>query len=404
MPRRVIILGSTGSIGTQTIEVIEHLNRAGDRFEVVGLAAGMNGALLEEQARRLRVPHVAIATKQRGLDVAAGTKTYRGGNAAEELVRSVDCDLVVSAIVGIGGLSATLAAAELGCDIALANKEALVAAGALIIPFAIDSRSTQSILPVDSEHAALWQCLLSGFRPVEFDPTSRQHATAPPRMRARGLRRATLTASGGPFRTWTLDQMEQATPEQGLNHPTWRMGPKVTIDSASLMNKALEVIEAHWLFGLSPDQIQVLIHPQSIVHAMAEFVDGSVVAQMAAPDMRTPIQRALTWPRCESGVSRTINWGSANRLDFEPPDIARFPALSLAYKVIEAGGTSGAVLNAANEEAVDAFLDHRIGFGEIVRLVEGALADIRWREVHSLADVIAADTEARDWMRFRVPK
>ena len=418
MPRRVIILGSTGSIGTQTLEVIDALNalhargQFPDLYEVVGLAAGRNVAALGEQSHRYPRAKLAIAHQDvRDLAISEqGTsasfpgrllQALHGNDAAEQLVREVQCDLVVAAMVGFAGVPATLAAAELepGPDIALANKETLVAAGKLIVPLIKDPMFQRTILPVDSEHAALWQCLLSGMKPMDWEDNPRLHQYAPPWIEALNLKRAVLTASGGPFRTWTKDQIEKATPEQALNHPTWSMGAKVTIDSASLMNKALEVIEAHWLFGLRADQIDVLVHPQSIVHAMAEFADGSVVAQMAAPDMRTPIHRAMAWPHCVAGISRRIDWRTMSRLDFEPPDLERFPALALARRVIEKGGTSGAILNAANEEAVRAFLDHRIGFGEIARLAARAMEEIPARSIASLADVRDADGAAREWVR-----
>lgn len=389
---RVVILGSTGSIGTQTVEVIEHLNALHGRgltlhrFEIVGLAAGSNAGLVAEQARRLRVPAVAICENGEDPGLPAGTRVLRGAGAAEELVRGVECDLVVAAMVGFVGLPATRAAVELGRRVALANKETLVAAGAIVIPAC--GRSGARLLPVDSEHAGLWQCMEGDKRQATSD-------TTPPCECDERVRRATITASGGPFRTWTKEQIEKATPEQAMKHPTWSMGPKVTIDSASLMNKAMELIEAHWLFGLAAEQLHVLVHPQSLVHAMVEFVDGSVVAQMAAPDMRTPIQRALTWPLCVPGISRTIDWASLKGLEFEEPDLARFPALALGHRVVREGGTSGAVLNGANEAAVEAFVAGRIGFGDIARLVERAMDKIAVRPVRSFEDVREVDAEAR---------
>ncbi len=386
MPR-VIVLGSTGSIGTQTLEVIAHLNRlGGERFEVVGLAAGTNARLLAEQASALGVRALALADEEASVPGCA----FRGPTAAEQLVRAVDADLVVAAMVGMAGLPATLAAIDRRMNIALANKETLVAAGELVRS-RVDAagKGRLGLLPVDSEHAALWQCL-----------AARPHSHSegfPPWMNVAPVRRVILTASGGPFRTWDRAAIAEATPAQALKHPTWTMGRKVTIDSASLMNKALEVIEAHWLFGLSGEQIEVLVHPQSMVHAMVEFTDGSTVAQLAPPDMRLPIQRALAWPDCPAGLSKGPDWTTLARLDFERPDLERFPALALAYRVIERGGTSGAILNAANEAAVGAFLDAdgRIPFGEITRLVVAAMNDVPVHRADTLEAIQAADAAAR---------
>lgn len=392
--RRVIVLGSTGSIGTQTLEVIEHLNALhargefADRFQVVGLAAGRNAELLEAQAQRFGVRQTSLhmlesdqlSFLQEGRSGGGEEwSTRRGAEAATKLVQQVECDIVVAAITGVAGLPATLAAVELGRDIALANKETLVAAGSLIVPAA--RRSGSKLLPVDSEHSGVWQCL------------GNPEAGAPPLALDREIARIILTASGGPFRTWTKDKIDNATVQEALNHPTWSMGKKVTIDSASLMNKALEIIEAHWLFGLSGDKIQAMIHPQSIVHAMVEFADGSVVTQMGAPDMRTPIQHALTWPGRTHGCSKRID--SLTRLDFEEPDVGRFPALKLAYCAIAEGGNSGAVLNAANEAAVLAFLEGRISFGKIAELTRQAMETVPVRAISSLEDVLDADRLAR---------
>jgi 1-deoxy-D-xylulose-5-phosphate reductoisomerase len=253
-----------------------------------------------------------------------------------------------------------------------------------------------------------WQCLLSVLESVsifeQVNYTTILSDCVPPNFNDKTVRRATLTASGGPFREWSIDQLERATPEQALKHPTWTMGAKVTIDSATLMNKALELIEAHWLFGLPASKLDAVIHPQSLVHAIVEFLDGSNVAQLAAPDMKTPIQRALTWPFCLEGCSRRIDWTSLRSLAFEPVDHARFPAVSLAYHVMERGGTSGAILNAANEVAVEAFLAGRTGFRSITRHVEAALADIPTREVRTLADVLETDAAARDFVRGRIER
>ncbi len=386
--RRITILGSTGSIGTQTLGVLAHLNDLHtrgtfpDRFEVAALAAGRNAALLAEQARRWHVREIALADGGAGADRLPGVRLRVGPSAAEQLVHEVPCDVVLAAMVGAAGLPATLAAVELGRTVALANKETLVAAGSLVVPAA--QRSGSRLLPVDSEHSAVWQCLAGPGIPV-----------APPlRLDAR-VSRVVLTASGGPFRTWPRDAMNAALAADALKHPTWTMGAKVTIDSASLMNKALELVEAHWLFGLAPDRLGAVIHPQSIIHAFVEFADGSVLAQAGSPDMRTPIQVALAHPHRVSGLAPRVDPAALSRLDFEPPDPERFPALGLATDVMGAGGTSGAIVNAANEAAVLAFLAGRIRFGRLVPLVRSCLDAATVRPVRTMADVLDADAWAR---------
>lgn len=423
--RKLLILGSTGSIGTQALEVVAHVNdlakagRSPIEFEVVGLAAGKNATLLAEQARRFDVTRLALADTHGDAPTAAlpaHATLARGPLAAESLVREVESDIVLAAMVGSAGVPATLAAIELGRPVALANKETLVAAGELAIR-EVDRRADRcALFPVDSEHAGLWQSLTALHIVGRRDDFKWSLAMTidefrkwlPPNIGTKSLRKAILTASGGAFRTWTKDQIERATPQDALKHPTWNMGAKVTIDSAGLMNKALELIEAHWLFGLSASKLDVLVHPQSIVHAIAEFVDGSSIAQLAPPDMRLPIQRALTWPFMLDGVARRMNWSEMRSLEFSPPDLARFPALGLAYKVLELGGTSGATLNAANEEAVAAFLSddpaHKIGFGAIARVVEAALSDLRVRPLRTLDDVWTAERAAREFVRERIAK
>ena len=376
--RRLILLGSTGSIGTNVLEVVEHLHGQGlRRFEIVGLATGTNAKKLAEQARRFGVGHVAIADGARSPAIEDVDHVYTGPEAAATLIESVarEGDLVVGAMVGSAGLPATLAAIDRGCDIALANKETLVAAGELMMPLV--RRRNVHLLPIDSEHSAIFQCLAAG-RSLEE------------------VQRLVLTASGGPFRTWPLEKLYDASVEEALNHPTWNMGPKITVDSASLMNKALEVVEAHWLFGMAADRIEVVIHPQSIVHSFVEFVDGSVLAQLGPPDMKGPIQYALTWPHRDAGCCRTMDWSKAVDLEFEPVDHERFPALGLAWKVVEAGGNAGAVFNAANEAAVAAFLERRIPFGMISQLVGRVLSVVESGPIESLDDVTRADRLARE--------
>ncbi|MBM4108281.1 MAG: 1-deoxy-D-xylulose-5-phosphate reductoisomerase [Phycisphaerae bacterium] len=396
MERRVIILGSTGSIGTQALGVIAHLNALADagssplRFRVVGLAAGRNADLLAAQARRFAVADLALASSGAAPPDA---RTFRGPNAAEELVRAVECDLVLAAIVGIAGLPATLAAVELGRDVALANKETLVAAGALVIPAA--RRSGARLLPVDSEHSAIGQCLAPC---IQGTPDGKRSCSAAPPLALDGsVHRLILTASGGALRSLPTDRLRAATPEQALKHPTWTMGPKVTIDSASLMNKALELIEAHWLFGAPADRLAAVLHPESVVHALVELVDGSVLAHLAAPDMKVPIQHALTWPHRLPGGGRRLNPLGLGALRFEPVDPDRYPALALAHRAIESGGTAGAILNAANEAAVDAFLrqERPIPFGWIADVAADAMRSIPVKPAASLGAIMEADALAR---------
>lgn len=387
-PRRLIVLGSTGSIGTNTLAVVRHLNGLAQLegrpapFEVVGIAGNSNGRLLAEQAREFQVGAVAVADPAAELDAPKAT-ILRGPDAAHELIDRCAGrgDLVMGAMVGAAGIPATLAAIERGCDIALANKETLVAAGAIVMD-AVRRHGVQ-LLPVDSEHNAIAQCLRSG-RSLEE------------------VRRLVITASGGPFRTWSRERIANASVKDALNHPTWSMGQKVTIDSASMMNKALEVIEAHWLFGLPATQIDAIVHPQSIVHSFVEFLDGSVIAQLSPPDMRTPIQYALTWPARVEGCSRRTDWTSFGGLAFEPVDHDRFPAIQLAWRVVREGRTAGPILNAANEIAVAAFLQGEIPFPRITQLVAEALDAIPTREPRTLSDVLAADAEARAWTSERL--
>lgn len=392
--RRVVVLGSTGSIGAQALQAIEHLNAlaarggASRRFEVVGLAAHSSAGLLATQAERWGAKTVAIADGEAALEVPG--RVIRGGDAAETLVRETAPDLVVGAMVGAAGLPATLAAVEQGCDVALANKETLVAAGEIVAGLA--RRTGSRLLPIDSEHSGLWQCVqgLCG------------GDVAPPCELPASVERAIITASGGPFRLTPLEEMRRATPERALAHPTWSMGPKNTIDSATMVNKGLELIEARWLFDLPAERLGVLVHPQSIVHAIVELADGSSIAQLSAPDMRCPIQLALTWPRREPGCSRRIDWRELSRLDFAEPDAERFPAVGLAMEVIRRGGTAGAVFNAANEVAVAAFRRGEIAFGRIVEVVAETLDALPVRAADAVDAVLGADAEARETARARV--
>ena len=377
--KRLIVLGSTGSIGVNALQVVEHLQQnTRSSIQVVGLAAGSRAEALIAQARRFDVRHVAIADHTLGDQLRTAlpqARVYAGVDAGRQLIEAADPTDVCASVVGSVGLPATIAAARTGATIGLANKETLVASGALFTPLVRDHGAR--LIPIDSEHSAIFQCLDG--RPAE----------------AAGGKRIVLTASGGPFRRAQKRAMDQATIDEALNHPTWKMGPKITIDSATMMNKALEIIEAHWLFGLSPDQIEVIIHPQSIVHSFVEFHDNSVLAQMGPPDMRTPIQYALTFPKRVAGCSRPLNFSTLQRLDFEPPDFEKFGSLRLAYDVIKAGGTAGAIFNGANEAAVAAFLAGNIRFGRIVELVSQVMASIDVRPADCLEAILDADRQAR---------
>jgi 1-deoxy-D-xylulose-5-phosphate reductoisomerase len=370
------LLGSTGSVGTNVLHVVDAFP---DRLRIVGLGAGGNVERLAEQVARYRPRVVSVASPSarealgRLVDLA-GIRVGIGEEGLVAVATEPAAAMVVAAAVGAVGLVPSYRALEAGKDVALANKETLVMAGALMTARARERGAR--LLPIDSEHSALHQCL-DGRRPEE-------------------VRRLVLTASGGPFRTRPRASFDSITPAEALRHPTWSMGRKITIDSATLMNKGLEVIEAHWLFGVPAAAIEVLIHPQSIVHSMVEFVDGNVLAQLGVTDMRVPIQYALSHPQRWSGAIPGLDLTRPLRLDFEAPDRERFPCLDLAYRALEAGGSLPAVLNAANEEAVAAFLDGRIGFTAIADAIREAIDDHRPAPVAGLDDVLAADAWARE--------
>ena len=376
--RSVAVLGATGSIGTSALDVIA---RHPDRLGVSVLGAGSNVDALLTLCRTHKPAHAVIADEsgydrlRSGLqDAGLDTQAHAGEGALVQLAASDACDTVVAAIVGAAGLSSTLAAARAGKRLLLANKESLVLAGALLTAAARDGGA--DIIPIDSEHNAIFQCL----------PTA--HASA-------RLRRILLTASGGPFRGRSRSQLADVTPAQAIAHPKWSMGPKISVDSATLMNKGLEVIEAHHLFGLAGDRIEVVVHPQSLVHSMVEFVDGSMLAQLGLPDMRTALAVGFAWPdRIESGVAG-LDMLATGRLDFEAPDHAAFPCLSLAYAALATGGTAPAVLNAANEVAVAAFLRGEISFLRIAGVVEDTLDAVRGHAADSLDVLLSADAQAR---------
>ena len=371
--KNVAILGSTGSIGRSTLEVIRHL----PGFQVIGLSGHSNCELLAAQAREFQ-PKYVVATDENAkarLSMSGLSKTQllEGADALERLAADPEVDIVVAAIVGIAGLPSTWAALAAGKTVALANKETLVVAGELMTRLAAESGAT--ILPVDSEHSAVFQVLNCGNRSE--------------------VRKVVLTASGGPFREYSKEQLQQVTVEQALDHPTWHMGPKISVDSATMMNKSLEIIEARWLFHLKPEQIGVVIHPQSIVHSLVEFQDGSTIAQLSPPDMKLPIQYALTWPDRVVGTSPRLELSQALRLDFQPPDLSRFPALQLGFEAVKWGGTSGAVLNAANEAAVALFLNREIEFTEIATACREVLEQHHFEPHPTLDQLRAADQWAR---------
>jgi 1-deoxy-D-xylulose-5-phosphate reductoisomerase len=371
----VVILGSTGSIGTNCLDVIDRL---GDRLELLGLSAHSNWEALFQQAARYRPRWVTVTLEQSQGQPPAGslppeTRLLHGEEGIATMVSDPDVDIVVTAIVGAAGLAGTWAALEAGKTVAVANKETLVMAGPLVMELA-QKRRVQ-ILPVDSEHSAIFQAMQGG-KPDEVE-------------------RVVLTASGGPFRGRRAADLAQVSVEEALQHPTWRMGPKITIDSATLMNKALEIIEARWLFGLPPERIEVVIHPESIVHSFVEFCDGSVLAQLSPPDMRLPIQYALTYPERVCGPARRLNWRELGAWHFEQVDHETFPAIQLGYEVARRGGTCGAVLNAANEAAVSRFLAGELGFLDIPRVCRDVLANHHYSARPALPELLAADRWAR---------
>jgi 1-deoxy-D-xylulose-5-phosphate reductoisomerase len=392
--KRISVLGSTGSIGTQCLDVVESLP---GWFDVVALAAGSNVPLVVEQILRHRPAVVSVASEEaaRGVCAALESRSDRresdrkekgsagkagwlpqilfGVEGIERVATHPDAEMVVSATVGVVGLSATFKAIECGKDIALANKEVLVAAGEVVM--AAVKRRGVALLPVDSEHNAIHQCLRAG-----------EH---------REVKRLVLTASGGPFRETPLAELAKVTPKQALAHPNWKMGQRITIDSATMMNKGFEVIEAHWLFGVELDRVQVVIHPQSTIHSMVEYVDGSILAQLGPTDMRMPIQYALTYPERVASKQCALDWGALRKLDFEDVPAKKFPCLTLAREAARLGGPLPCALNAADEVAVAAFLENRLDFPGIARVVEHVLERMPRTALGSIEDVLAADAEAR---------
>ncbi|HEX5363821.1 MAG TPA: 1-deoxy-D-xylulose-5-phosphate reductoisomerase [Gallionella sp.] len=389
--QHLTILGSTGSIGTSTLDVVA---RHPDKFKVVALTANSQTDLLFRQCVQFK-PRFAVLLdeaaaaqlRQRMREAGLGTEVLCGVRALEEVSALPEVDAVMAAIVGAAGMRPTLAAARAGKKILLANKETLVMAGHVFMDAVRASGS--ALLPIDSEHNAIFQALPRGY---DGD------------MARNGVRRILLTASGGPFRNTPLSELHSVTPDQACAHPNWSMGRKISVDSASMMNKGLEVIEAHWLFNASADDIQVVVHPQSVIHSLVEYVDGSVLAQLGNPDMRTPIAYGLAYPeRIDSGVA-SLDLFKVATMNFVAPDFERFPCLGLAYQALRAAGTAPAMLNAANEVAVAAFLDSRISFLSIPRVIETVLSALPVNPVHGLDDVLAADAEARSVAQQQVLK
>jgi 1-deoxy-D-xylulose-5-phosphate reductoisomerase len=372
--KKIVILGSTGSIGTQTIEVVR---RYPGFFQVMGLAANSRFDLLDRQIREFKPQMVCIGDKAAGLTETDGPgskfKLVRGPEGLKKLASLPGSGMVVNALVGSAGLEPTLAAIQAGHDVALANKETLVAGGQLIMRAV--KKNQVRLLPIDSEHVALHQCL-----------ENRDIST---------VKNLILTASGGPFRKHSLQQLYRVKARHALNHPTWSMGQKVTIDSATLMNKGLEMIEAHYLFGIPPERIKVVIHPESIIHSMVEFKDGSIIAQLATPDMRLPIQYALTYPHRLPSLVKDCRLEDLAKLTFHKPDKMTFNCLDLAYLAIKRGGVIPAVMNAANEVAVQAFLDGRIGFLQIPEVIGGVMKKFKMAGSSSISKINSADRSAR---------
>ena len=382
--KNLTILGSTGSIGVNTLDVVR---RHRQRYRVIALCAHRQTDRLFEQCLEFQPSYAVVADATRAAalsarlcEVGMATEVAYGPQALVEMATLTEVDMVMAAIVGAAGLPPTLAAAAAGKKILLANKEVLVMAGALFMRTVREQHAT--LLPIDSEHNAIFQSL-----PIDYAANPREN----------GVLGLLLTASGGPFRKLSAAELENVTPEQARAHPNWVMGRKISVDSATLMNKGLELIEAHWLFNIAPEKIQVLLHPQSVIHSLVQYVDGSVIAELGNPDMRTPIAHALAYPqRIPAGVA-ALDLFKVGTLTFEPPDEERFPCLRLAYQVLEQGGSAPAILNAANEIAVQSFLDGRIGFTAIPRVIAGTLDRLATTTApDTLADVLVVDRQARE--------
>jgi 1-deoxy-D-xylulose-5-phosphate reductoisomerase len=388
MTRKIAILGSTGSIGRQTFNVVESLP---EDFEVISMSAGGNIELAAAQAAKHHPKLISVATRTgakeltdrlRAAKVSPLPEILSGPEGIERVATHPEAEIVVSAAVGVVGLPATYKAALAGKTLALANKEVLVAAGELVMAAA--KKHNVAVLPVDSEHNAIHQCLRAG--------------------ESREVKRLVLTASGGPFRRTPIAQLKKMTPRQALKHPNWKMGQRITIDSATMMNKGFEVIEARWLFGVDLDRIKVIIHPQSTIHSMVEYIDGSILAQLGPTDMRMPIQYALTYPLRVASKECTLDWSKLKKLEFEPVSDQKFPCLRLAREAAKTGGPAPCALNAADEEAVAAFLEGKLKFTGIAAVIEKVLEKISSRTLRSIEDVLDADSEARRLARQEIAR
>lgn len=385
--QQVTILGATGTIGLQTLDVI---SQHPHRFSVFALTASSNVKslfkLCQQYSPQYAVMLQEVAAKELSVQLKAlgsSTVVLHGEASLNYVAAHENVTVVMAAIVGAAGLHPAMAAAQAGKRVLLANKETLVMAGSLFMQAVLDGGAT--LLPIDSEHNAIFQVM----------PQQRSHHISETSLASLGVKRVLLTASGGPFRNASLEELKAVTRAQALNHPNWVMGPKITVDSATLMNKGLEVIEAHWLFNALPSQIDVVVHPQSVIHSMVEYIDGSVLAQLGNPDMRTPIAYGLGYPeRLSSGVS-SLDFLTTARLDFCAPDLVRFPCLRIAYDALNMGGTAPAILNAANEVAVEAFLAEQIGFMDIPQIIEAVLSAANVEVVESIEQLVAVDTQAR---------
>ncbi len=384
--QQLVILGATGSIGVSTLDVVA---RHPQRYEVLALSAQHRIEILYRQCCRFRPRFAVVGSDEAGSklesllhEAGSETSVLVGVESLEWIASLPQADAVMAAIVGAAGLKPTLAAARAGKKILLANKEALVMAGPVFMQEV--RRNKAVLLPIDSEHNAIYQCL------TDYSSSS---------LESKGVRRILLTASGGPFRQMPLEDLARVTPEQACAHPNWVMGRKISVDSATMMNKGLEIIEAHWLFDAPWEKIEVVVHPQSVIHSMVEYADGSVIAQLGNPDMRTPIAHALAYPeRIDAGVE-PLDLCSIGALNFERPDYRRFPCLGLAYEALKRGGNAPAVLNAANEIAVESFLDGKLAFTRIPGLIEQAMAGVPWNDAADLEAILAADAEGREAAR-----
>ena len=389
MTINITILGATGSIGKSTLDIVR---QQPDRFKIVGLTTNTNIIKFEKLLREFKPRKAVVANTNyfKNLPAIDGIKIISGKNGLIEIAQDPDCDIVVAGIVGFAGLASIMAATKSGKRVLLANKESLVCAGNLVVENCI--KSDANVIPIDSEHNAIFQCLGIEYRCFQ---------------KPKNLSKIILTASGGPFRTWKQDQIKNATVKQAITHPNWTMGKKISVDSATMINKALEIIEAHWLFNLDSQEIDIVVHPESIVHSMIEFSDKAVLAQLAQPDMKVPIAFGLSWPTRFNLEVGGLNWNEKKLLNFEPPDYEKFPAILLAREVLARGGSLGAVMNAANEVAVKSFLEEKITFGSIVGIVADSLDKFSYsadNKISSIEELVILDGAVRDFCQTLVQK